>query len=58
MKRSIVWIMVVLAGIGLAVVVTRRRGDSDQAAMPERSDEVVDEWGKESFPASDPPASY
>jgi hypothetical protein len=58
MKRSIVWTLVALAGIGLIAAFSRRRGDAGQAATPERSDEVVDEWGEESFPASDPPASY
>ncbi len=25
---------------------------------PEHADELVDEWGEESFPGSDPPAHY
>ncbi|WP_179129708.1 hypothetical protein [Corynebacterium pacaense] len=26
--------------------------------QPETEDELVDEWGEESFPGSDPPANY
>lgn len=28
------------------------------AVDPEHADEVADEWGEESFPASDPPSHY
>ncbi len=36
--------------------VAERPGDT--SVDKEHADEVADEWGKESFPGSDPPAHY
>jgi len=30
----------------------------DEQARHDHDDELADEWGRESFPASDPPADY
>ena len=36
--------------------VAERPGDTD--VEHQHADEIADEWGEESFPASDPPAHY
>ncbi|HEX6947409.1 MAG TPA: hypothetical protein VF246_08665 [Acidimicrobiia bacterium] len=33
----------------------RERPDTEEPRTPEYADELVDEWGQDSFPASDPP---
>ncbi|GAA1999758.1 hypothetical protein [Brevibacterium samyangense] len=40
--------------------VEEREDDADDTAQKkhDHDDELVDEWGEESFPSSDPPAHY
>jgi hypothetical protein len=33
-------------------------GDAVAASEPDFSDAMVDEWGRQSFPASDPPSNW
>jgi hypothetical protein len=33
-------------------------GGAITASEPDRSDAMVDEWGRQSFPASDPPSNW
>lgn len=37
---------------------TNEDKDTVPTGGPDTKDEEVDEWGEESFPASDPPANY
>lgn len=55
MKKSKSRVIRWLVGIG-AVIVSARMFKSKQKTAA--SDDVVDEWGKESFPASDPPSHW
>ncbi len=50
-SRAIRW----LVGIGAAIVSARLIKSKQKPSPP---DDVVDEWGKESFPASDPPSHW
>lgn len=51
-KRAIL-VLVLLALIAAAIKLMRDRPDE-----PPPQDDEVDEWGKESFPASDPPSHW
>jgi hypothetical protein len=52
-------LLMVIGGVVATVVRTVRARSVAESATTERSSNAkVDEWGRESFPASDPPANY